>query len=592
MYASIQTVCGCHGFLLFESIHCDRCRSLIPFQLSEESLIDPVLTNNMINGVNVKPMPTNKQASNMLVSHQKQHGITIGHVRFRALCPFCNSPTYVLRYFCKRERMYYHLRVQYFGENEHTVYKSIAEIQNMNNHEKDDTSRNQTNSSMSISADDSITLSGTLSQQPPSTIIYDQTGLQSARDQQIKNEKNLYPFQDIEGDLFDVLRNGLFYDTILQCQDGVKIQAHRCILGGRSHWFRNLLGEHHDLETKGDYVLQISIDDVQSEIMNEILNFIYTNRCLISLKNAPDLLIVAKRFELEKLSRQVSDFLIFRLNVDNALDMLISAHESDSDALKHACIRLINRHAEKIKRTEKWKKFKAEYVDLVPELYENRIERPPHPQHTFLPDVFTAPAILPESIHKLSQLYDNPVKQRAPSPKSRILPPPKQRQKPVHQNPSFQPVQHAHPKELMIKETTGPFPPRNGSTLSSAFGRESPVRKQVANNTGRRPAPPQAAVPTLTRTVFPNAKQQPQVEAYRRPVNVYDKSVAVPTNNQKQKPNNNQVSRRSPPSAPIKASKPISPKRVIEIRRSPTLTDTSQDEQLTLARVISVDTME
>ncbi|CAF3378630.1 unnamed protein product [Rotaria sp. Silwood1] len=235
MYASIQTVCGCHGFLLFESIHCDRCRSLIPFQLSEESLIDPVLTNNMINGVNVKPMPTNKQASNMLVSHQKQHGITIGHVRFRALCPFCNSPTYVLRYFCKRERMYYHLRVQYFGENEHTVYKSIAEIQNMNNHEKDDTSRNQTNSSMSISADDSITLSGTLSQQPPSTIIYDQTGLQSARDQQIKNEKNLYPFQDIEGDLFDVLRNGLFYDTILQCQDGVKIQAHRCILGMKVH---------------------------------------------------------------------------------------------------------------------------------------------------------------------------------------------------------------------------------------------------------------------------------------------------------------------------------------------------------------------
>ncbi|CAF5174250.1 unnamed protein product, partial [Rotaria sp. Silwood1] len=62
-------------------------------------------------------------------------------------------------------------------------------------------------------------------------------------------------------------------------------------IGGRSHWFRNLLGEHHDLETKGDYVLQISIDDVQSEIMNEILNFIYTNRCLISLKNSPDLLI-------------------------------------------------------------------------------------------------------------------------------------------------------------------------------------------------------------------------------------------------------------------------------------------------------------
>ncbi|CAF4833123.1 unnamed protein product, partial [Rotaria magnacalcarata] len=70
-----------------------------------------------------------------------------------------------------------------------------------------------------------------------------------------------------------------------------------------------------------------------------------------------------------------------------------------------ACIRIINRNAEKIKRTEKWKKFKADYVDLVPELYENRVERPPHAQQAFLPDVFSAPVMLPESIHALSQLY-------------------------------------------------------------------------------------------------------------------------------------------------------------------------------------------
>ena len=37
--------------------------------------------------------------------------------------------------------------------------------------------------------------------------------------------------------------------------------------------------------------------------------------------------------------------------------------KSGSETLKAACIRIINRNAEKIKRTEKWKKFKAEYVD-------------------------------------------------------------------------------------------------------------------------------------------------------------------------------------------------------------------------------------
>lgn len=236
MYASIQTVCGCHGYLSFESIHCDRCRSLIPFQLSEESLIDPIGKREMIPaGAPNKAITKIKHQSSTEVALyqkqiQKQQGYTTGHIRFRALCPFCNSPTYVLRYYCKRERIYYHLRLQQFGENEQTVYKSIADTQNMANPEAFESRQEQTATSTSESIDDSVSFSGSISQQP-STVVFDQNGLQAAKELQIKNEKLLYPFSEIEGDLFDVLRNGLFYDTILQCEDKVNIQAHRCILG-------------------------------------------------------------------------------------------------------------------------------------------------------------------------------------------------------------------------------------------------------------------------------------------------------------------------------------------------------------------------
>ncbi|CAF1193574.1 unnamed protein product [Rotaria magnacalcarata] len=599
MYASIQTVCGCHGYLLFESIHCDRCRSLIPFQLSEESLIDNTGKPDINHGGNVKVLTSNKHGSNVFIPYQrlqKTLGVTTGHVRFRALCPFCNSPTYVLRYYCKRERVYYHLRIQQFGENEPNMYKSIAETQNMSNPEPIDSKQEQTESSLSMSGDDSVSLSGTLSQQPPSTIVFDQNGVQSAKETQIKNEKTLYPFNDIEGDLFDILRNGLFYDTILQCEDSVKIQAHRCILGGRSAWFRNLLGEHHNLESQGDYVLQISIDDVKSDVMNEILNFMYTNRCLISLKNASSLLIVAKRFGLNKLVRQIGEFLLFRLTTDNALEMFVSAHESGSETLKAACIRIINRNAEKIKRTEKWKKFKADYVDLVPELYENRVERPPHAQQAFLPDVFSAPVMLPESIHALSQLYENPIKHRAPSPTSHVLPPPKQRHKTLVHNSQFQGGQQSHGYEPITKEATGPFHQRNGTPRSAVYGRESPVKKQVNNNNNhtnaRRPVPSQPTGPHLTRPMFPAVKPSQQPDIYRRQVNVHGKNAPPPTNNQRQKNVNNQVQLRTPPSVSARLPKTVSPTRYVDIRRSPAYASTSPEENVRLGRVVSVETME
>ncbi len=249
MYVSIQTVCGCHGLLMFESIHCDRCRSLIPFQLTDESLIDQAPTNNLVNGVSFKVDNGTKQASNMLIPYRKPHhhqhhqqqAGTNGRVRFRALCPFCNSPTYVLRYYCKRERVYYHLRIQSFGENEQSLYKSIADTQLMTNIEKYATPKSeQTPSSAVETADDSISLSGSLSQQPPSTILYDQSRIPNSRDIQIENEKKLYALNDLEGDFFNVLRNGLFYDTVVQCQDDVKIQVHRCILGMKTNRFSKI----------------------------------------------------------------------------------------------------------------------------------------------------------------------------------------------------------------------------------------------------------------------------------------------------------------------------------------------------------------
>lgn len=328
--------------------------------------------------------------------------------------------------------------------------------------------------------------------------------------------------------------------------------------------------------------------------MNEILNFMYTNRCLISLKNAPDLLVASKRFELDRLTKQVAEFLLSRLTVDNAIEMFVSAHESGSEALKLACIRIINRHAEKIKRTEKWRTFKTQYVDLVPELYENRIERPEAPQAVYLPDVFSAPAVPSDSLLTLSKLYENPVKQRMPSPSARILPPPtKQKQAQVQPPPSYHDHQQNQPQQPITQGTSGHFNQHVDSMYSppGTAERKSPVKKRATSMTRPRPAPTYLG-PTLTRNVFPSIKQNTEVDAYRRPVNVYEKSLALPATSQKTHSFHTQLIPKSQVQQQVKVSRAVSPRRVIEIRRSASSTDLQPEEHMTLGRVVSVETMD
>jgi hypothetical protein len=232
MFMSMQTVCHCHGYLLFESLHCDRCRSLIPFQLSDESLLDPITTNNITTSI---PIHQHGQTStDMLVPYskqQQQQTTSTGRVRFRSLCPFCNSSIFIIRYFCKRERIYYHIRLQQCGESDQNIYRSLADSQNAINVDKYGIKRDSMNGSIIERPDDSYSINGSISRATPSTLTYNNNGLSTAREKPIDNERNLFGLNDLEGDFFSVLRNGLFYDTIIQCQDDVYIQAHRCVLG-------------------------------------------------------------------------------------------------------------------------------------------------------------------------------------------------------------------------------------------------------------------------------------------------------------------------------------------------------------------------
>lgn len=362
--------------------------------------------------------------------------------------------------------------------------------------------------------------------------------------------------------------------------------------------------------------------------MNEILNFIYTNRCLISLKNAPELLIAAKRFELERLKKQIAEFLLSRLTLENAIEMLVCAHEAGSNTLKTACIRLINRHAERIKRTEKWKIFKTEYVDLVPELYEHRVEKPTSAPLAILPDVYPPSTVPAENLAILNEIYENPVKQRLPSPVPRILPAPTKHRTGIltnsvhaqlvensredHETRDNRPTKDTKTTKD-TKPTTNTARTKNQSKALVPVAQDKPTtKKQTTNNsnpttnTKSRTAPivaPPGPTP-LTRNVFATLHESPDIDIYRRPVNIDERSVGPysTARSPSTKTNQSHTARQQSPLKQAvqrhyhqpteKVVRTISPDQFIEFERSPSENSLQQEDQTRLGRVVSVDRME
>ncbi|XP_065203934.1 speckle-type POZ protein B-like [Planococcus citri] len=87
---------------------------------------------------------------------------------------------------------------------------------------------------------------------------------------------------------------------------------------------------------------RVEITDVNENIMEEMLKFIYTGKCENLDELAEDLLIAADRFDMNDLKRICVESIYKKsLSVDNALKILILADRYDANKLKSMVIDFI-----------------------------------------------------------------------------------------------------------------------------------------------------------------------------------------------------------------------------------------------------------
>ncbi|XP_074601020.1 BTB/POZ and MATH domain-containing protein rdx [Brevipalpus obovatus] len=163
------------------------------------------------------------------------------------------------------------------------------------------------------------------------------------------------------GKLFETHR---FSDVTL-CVNEKEFLAHKAILAARSPVFAAMF-EHNLEESKQN---RVEITDMESEVLGEMLRFIYTGKSSNLEKMADDLLAAADKYDLERLKVMCEEALCSNLSVETAAEVLILADMHNASQLKAHAIDFINTHATDVMETQGWKAMITGRPQLIAEAF-------------------------------------------------------------------------------------------------------------------------------------------------------------------------------------------------------------------------------
>lgn len=130
-------------------------------------------------------------------------------------------------------------------------------------------------------------------------------------------------------DYGSLLKNGKLSDVILSVS-GVDLPAHRAILAARSPVFAAMF-EH---EMKEVTESKVEIPDVEAEVMEELLGFLYTGKVPSMEVYAGELLAAADKYQVDALKSIAEEALCAKLAPDSVQCFLLLADLHSATKLK------------------------------------------------------------------------------------------------------------------------------------------------------------------------------------------------------------------------------------------------------------------
>ncbi|XP_058788574.1 speckle-type POZ protein-like [Phymastichus coffea] len=168
-------------------------------------------------------------------------------------------------------------------------------------------------------------------------------------------------------DFCQLYKNEKFSDVELIVGE-VKLPAHKCVLSVRSPVFFSMF--EHDMKEQNEN--KVTITDIRSTVMTEVLRFIYTAKVNKIDTIAAEILAAADKYQLTGLKKMCEEYLSTQLSVENACEILLVADQTNTEKLYNTTLDFITIHANEIVTSEKFDTTIKTYTyDLLLVLLKN-----------------------------------------------------------------------------------------------------------------------------------------------------------------------------------------------------------------------------
>jgi speckle-type POZ protein len=154
--------------------------------------------------------------------------------------------------------------------------------------------------------------------------------------------------------LFDTMQ---LSDVVFNIEDR-QFSAHKNILVARSEVFAAMF-QH---PTKESLTNQITIEDVEPEVFQELLRFIYTGRVLLDKMEtlASGLFIAADKYLLDELKRKCENYLLYHMSPDNCVLFLLHGDLNNPSKYLNGAAKFFRHYTIEVMATNGWKMMKEE----------------------------------------------------------------------------------------------------------------------------------------------------------------------------------------------------------------------------------------
>ena len=171
-------------------------------------------------------------------------------------------------------------------------------------------------------------------------------------------------------DIKRLLSTGQDSDVSIVANDGQVFPAHMLILSSRSPVFAAMF--EHNMKEKQQQ--RVNIEDLSSDAVKSLLQFVYTDKVSNINKMALELLPAANKYDISRLKTLCEETVLSNLQVDNAADIFCLAHLYNADQLRSTAKKYIVRRIYDVKKTGGWQKLRTEWPQLAEEIFDEIAE--------------------------------------------------------------------------------------------------------------------------------------------------------------------------------------------------------------------------